>query len=433
VKHDSICIGPVLLLFAIVCAAGVWLYTQRVLIPYQIADSSAHSRPRGNLSDLYPRWLGARELLLHRRNPYAPEISREIQAGYYGRPLDPTRPSDPKDQQGFAYPLYVVFYLAPTIRFAFPHVQYVFFWVLVGLTLVSVCMWMRIIDWSPSLWVLLCVMALTLGSLGISQGLKLQQLSLFVAPLIACAVLLLIRERQWLAGFLLAVATIKPQLIWLLLLFLLIWTVGNWRGRWRWLASFLLTMTTLIAASEWLLPGWIPKFLHALVQYQKYTGNVSIVHELLPKPLSWIVEVSVLAAVLYLSWRVRRWATSSDQFRVALATVLAITILILPAFSPYNQALLLPCILLAIQQRKRMWKQGLALRTIWYATAVVLAWPWLASTILAALSFAQPQSVQKYWAAPFWTALAIPFAVGILMLFYTFRTRVTSFHAQRTA
>ena len=91
----------------------------RILRAQQIADAAAHNRPRGNLSDLYPRWLGARELLRHGRNPYSAEITREIQQGYYGRPLDPARPDDPKDQQGFAYPAYVVFLLAPTVDLPF--------------------------------------------------------------------------------------------------------------------------------------------------------------------------------------------------------------------------------------------------------------------------------------------------------------------------
>ena len=54
-------------------------YVQGVLIPYQRRDAAAKDRPRGNLSDLYPRWLGARELLLNGRDPYGPEITREIQ------------------------------------------------------------------------------------------------------------------------------------------------------------------------------------------------------------------------------------------------------------------------------------------------------------------------------------------------------------------
>src|SRR5512142_3099214 len=115
--------GGLWLALAILCAAGTWMYVTRVLIPYQVADAAAHGRPRGNLSDLYPRWLGARELLLHGRDPYSAEVTREIQAGYYGRPLDPGRPGDPKDQQRFAYPVYVAFPLAPTVLLPFAWVQ----------------------------------------------------------------------------------------------------------------------------------------------------------------------------------------------------------------------------------------------------------------------------------------------------------------------
>ena len=116
----------------------MWFYVQEILVPYQKADAAAHGRPRGNLSDLYPRWLGARELLLHNRDPYSPEVTRDIQRGYYGRVLDPERADDPKDQQGFAYPVYVAFLLAPTIVVSFPVVQLGFRWLLVILTLLSV-------------------------------------------------------------------------------------------------------------------------------------------------------------------------------------------------------------------------------------------------------------------------------------------------------
>ena len=45
----------------------MWFYFDHVLVPYQIQDSAVRHQPRGNLSDLYPRWLGSRELLLHGR------------------------------------------------------------------------------------------------------------------------------------------------------------------------------------------------------------------------------------------------------------------------------------------------------------------------------------------------------------------------------
>src|SRR5579862_4197236 len=94
---------------ALLVAASMWFYVQGVLISYEQADALRYSRPRGNLSDLYPRWLGAREPLRHGREPYIRHGTRQIQAGYYARELDASRPRDPRDQQRFAHPVYVAF------------------------------------------------------------------------------------------------------------------------------------------------------------------------------------------------------------------------------------------------------------------------------------------------------------------------------------
>ena len=208
-------------------------YVQHVLVGYQRTDAATHGRPRGNLSDLYPRWLGARELLLHHRDPYSPEITREIQVGYYGRPLDPTRPGDPKDQQGFAYPVYVVFLLAPIIRLPFPIVHACFRWLLVVLTAVTVPLWLRALRWRPSAAVTSILVILTLGSFPAVQGIKLQQLSLVVSGLIAGCAALLASGHLLLAGVLLAVATIKPQLALPVAGWLVLWALGDWRRRRR--------------------------------------------------------------------------------------------------------------------------------------------------------------------------------------------------------
>ncbi len=218
--HKPFC----LFLAAALCAAGMWTYANRVLIPYQKSDAAAHDRPRGNLSDLYPRWLGARELLLHGRDPYSPEVTREIQVGFYGRPLDPSRPDDPRDEEGFAYPVYVVFCLAPTIGLPFAIVQKAFYWALLLLTCATTLIWLRVLRRSAPLWIQISLLALTMGSPAVMQGLKLQQMSLLVAGLIAIAIALLVTDCPVAAGFLLALASIKPQLVALLLCWLAIWT-----------------------------------------------------------------------------------------------------------------------------------------------------------------------------------------------------------------
>ena len=410
------------MLAAVLAAAGGWLYLQRVLIPYQIRIAAAHDQPRGNLSDLYPRWVGAKALLLHGRDPYSAEVAREIQAGYYGRPLDPSRPDDPRDEQGFAYPVYVVFGLAPTIGLPFAIVQKGFFWILLILTSVSTLLWLRVLRWSAPLWTQVSLLGLTLGSVAVMQGLKLQQISLLVAGLIAAAIALLVADHAVAAGCLLALASIKPQLVVLLLFWLAIWTLADWRRRYRWAASFLVTMAILLTVSEWYLPHWIPRFWHAIREYQRYTGAMSVMDGLIGPPWSWTVELLFLTVLLRVCWSERRQAVNTGSFAFTLSLVLAITVLLVPTSAQYNQVLLIPSLLLLVKEHRSLRHRSIAKRVFFLLTTALIAWPWIASTALAGMSFVLPQeTVQRVWAVPIWTTTQIPVAVAALMLVHYYQ------------
>jgi hypothetical protein len=398
----------------------MWLYLQRIVVPHQVADAAIHGRPRGNLSDLYPRWLGARELLLHGRDPYSDEVTREIQAGYYGRPLDPSRPEDPKDQQRFAYPVYVAFLLAPSIGLPFDAVQRGFFWLLLLSTIVGVLLWLHILKWSPSRATQVSLILLTIGSPAVLQGLKLRQLSLLVAGLIFAAIVLLVSDHLNAAGPLLAAATIKPQLVWLLLLWLALWTVADWKRRQRLAYSFLITMIVLVAASELWLPNWIPHFWQALQDYQRYTGAASVID----KMISPLVGLSVASLSLLMTglicWKARKQRADSESFLRMVCMVLAVTVLVAPTFAPYNQILLLPGVLLLARDWRKVWKRNVAGTLLIGLAVAVAAWPWITSTLLAILSFMlSPETVQKFWTVPFWTVWLIPVSVSALMLVVT--------------
>jgi Glycosyltransferase family 87 len=417
-------------LIAILCGVGMWTYADCVLIPYQKAFALSHDRPRGNLSDLYPRWLGARELLLRGRDPYSAEVKREIQTGYYGRPLDPSRPYDPRDQAGFAYPVYVVFCLAPTIGLPFAIVQKGFFWILVILTSASTLLWLRVLRWaasastatSTSAWTKISLLALTLGSLGVVQGLKLQQMSLLVAGLIAIAITLLVADYPVAAGILLAVATIKPQLVVLLLLWLVIWTLADWRRRYRWAVAFLATMAILLAASEWYLPHWIFRFGQAVREYRQYTGARSVLDNLVGPPWSWALEILVFAALLIACYRERRQDANSGAFAFTVSLALALTVLLVPITATYNQVLLIPALLLLLKERRAIWKSSVVIRALLVITAGLIFWPWFSSIILAALSFVLPlEKVDRAWAIPSWTVTQIPVALAALMLIFYYQ------------
>jgi hypothetical protein len=405
------------LLAALLMAASMWFYVQGVLIPYQRADAARHNRPRGNLSDLYPRWLGARELLLHHRNPYSPEITREIQEGYYGRPLDPNRPDDPKDQQGFAYPVYVVFLLAPTIHMSFPAVQVGFRWLLVLLAVAAVPLWLYAIRWRPSRGTFVVLLLLALGCFPVVQGIKLQQLSLLVSVFIAAAAALLAGGQLALAGILLALASIKPQLVLPVASWLILWSLSDWRRRWHFLAGFFVTLAMLLAGAEYELPGWMGHFRDAVNAYGQYTGGSrSLLDVLLTPSLGRLFAAVVALAVAYVCWKRKSQPVQTSGFALSLSLVLAATVVVIPMFAPYNQVLLLPAIFLIVRSWDALWRKSAITRVVCVVAAAMVLWPWLAALSLVAGSLFFPAAViQQGWAAPLYTSLGIP--LGVLALF----------------
>jgi glycosyl transferase family 87 len=418
----------VVLVVAVAASMSTWFYANYILRAQQIADAAAHQRPRGNLSDLYPRWLGARELLKHGRNPYSPEITREIQQGYYGRPLDPSRADDPhsneprsdepKDQQAFAYPAYVVFLLAPTVDFPFDKVQIAFRWLLIGLAVTTIFLWLRVMRWNLSCWWALVLALLMVGWLPMVQGIKLQQLSLLVAGFLAACAACLSGGWLFLAGGLLALATIKPQLAWPVVLWLLIWTISDWRSRWRLAFGFGLVMLLLLGGAELVLPGWLRMFFAAIQQYHRYTQNQSVLAVLFGSILGRILEVLCFLLCAFSLRAARRKPATSAAFGRSVGLVLALTVVLVPMFAPYNQVLLAPSILLLLRSQISGQPILPAIRVARAVGAVLLLWPWIATLALcAAYLWLTPELRQRVYMLPFYSNFMLPvFVFGLALL-----------------
>lgn len=419
-KRLSFSVGAALI------AASMWIWVQDILIAHQEKDAADRGILRGNLSDLYPRWLGTRELLLHGRDPYSAYITREIQAGYYGRPIDPSRPNDPKDQQAFAYPLYIVFVLAPTVQLPFPIVQRGFLWVLMAVTAASVLLWLHALQWRISVSAKLVAIILVLGCFPAIQGFKLQQLTLLVAVFLAGSLAAIARQRFVLAGTLIALASIKPQLVLLISLWLLIWILGNWRQRQRLFWSFAVSMAVLFAGSEALMPGWIHEFRNATAAYYRYTGGGKSVLDIALTPTVGRLISAILAILLLVFlWQVRHQSESSNAFHWSLAAVLATTLVIIPMFAPYNQVLLVPAFMLVTKTSQTLWRASRLSRFFVVVTAMSILWPWVATVALAIALFLLPADmVERAWPLPLITTLMIP--VSLVGLIFVARTSLCS-------
>jgi hypothetical protein len=401
-------------LIAILVCAASWLYLSRVLIPHQKAESAARAIPRGNLSDLYPRWLGSRELLLHHRDPYGSDVTREIQAGYYGRPLDPALKNDPTDQQAFAYPVYVAFLLSPTVGMSFDQVQMLFRWMLGVFTLASVPLWLRVVDWRLPLIATIAIALFVFSTFPVVQGMALQQLSLLVAPMIAACVFLLVQGRGAAAGVVLALATIKPQITAPLAGWLLLWSASDFKHRWKFTAALVFILIVLVAAGQLLLPGWIREFVLAMRAYLSYNPSKTLLDGLLGHPLAVLAEFLLVAVTALACWRARVSLAGSAEFSWATSLVLAVNVLVIPSIAPYNQLLLLPGVFLVLRSWNRSVKAHSAIRIVRGTAAAYMVWYWISVSVLTIASFFTTTE-QRYWMAPLWASIVMPFLLSVCL------------------
>jgi hypothetical protein len=403
---------------AFLAAASMWFFVRQISVPHQVQDGARTERPRGNLSDLYPRWLGARELLIHGRDPYSPEVTREIQRGYYGREIDPARPNDPKDQVGFAYPVYVVFLLAPTVRMNFDTVKFLSFWVLTILAIASVPIWERMLGLPLRGWRTLIAVVLLLGSYSFIEAIALQQPLLLVAALLAAS--FLARQQGWLvlSGVLLAIATIKPQVAFLPTTLMVMWVLGSWKARQRWLWGFTAAMLVLLAASEYVLRGWLFHFYYAVKAYRSYMVGTSFLDWLVTPRWSFAAWLLIVVTVVWAGWRVRLFAPDTFAARRVLCVALVAVVCTSPNLALYNQVLLLPGALLWFEHRKSWRSSGISARTLSRLLVALLAWPWIACGILitAKLLVRNEQFVQRMWQLPHYATLSLPIVLLTLLL-----------------
>jgi len=406
----------------VVAAAGLWYWATAIYAPANAAKVQSSGRPTGNNSDLYARWYGTRELLERGRDPYSPEMTREIQTGFYGRPLDAARGSDPRQQESFAYPLYAALLMAPLAQLPFALAQQVARWLFVLLIAMSVPLWAIGTGVRLQRAALAAAMILAAGSFPAVMEFYQQNLAALAIFLLAAAMAALAGGRLALAGFLLALATVKPEICGPLVLWLMLWAAAHARERWKLAGSFAVTLAGLAAAAEWRLPHWIPKFVHSLGEYAATETDPSLLRAFLPAWAAAMAGAGLLIAAAWLAWRMRERQAGSEEFGWVTALVGGTTLMVIPKIAAYNQALLIPALLLLSTRWNRVRAAGLTARAFGKAAAVCQFWQWGAAAGLTLESAVIPASAMRAAAAlPLATLLAVPATATFATLAVTFK------------
>ncbi len=417
------------LCLALIGAASMFYYHQKLFMPSVVAARTAQGL-RNDYSfgnDFYQVWLTSRELLQHRSDPYSPEITREIQIGLYGHPLDPPRPGDPVDLRIFPYPAYTDLLFWPAADFPFALLRILVVGVLALLTIASVPLWACAFEWQLSPISLTLILLFTLCSYPALEALYAAQLGLLVAFLLPAAMVALQRQRFLLAGILMAITTIKPQVTVLAVVYLLLWSVQEWGVRGRFCIGFFSTLLLLVGASLMVLPHWIHSWIHTILAYRHYNPPPLLTQVLtsplgprLAAPATFVLTAASFVIAIAMAWRNRAAAYGSFAFWITLTLLLCITtVVILPGQAVYDHLILLPGILMLVRYWNELRGAGPASRALQSAGILVLLWPWIAAFALIVLHpWIAPTTFNStaILSLPLRTAASFPFVVLALLV-----------------
>jgi hypothetical protein len=338
--------------------------------------------------DLYTIWCGARTQVQSRGDLYGPGIAHEIQMGLYGRSIDPSRASDPKDLRVFGYPAFTELLLWPFSLMSFEVARLVCLFLQVPLIVLTTLLWMRALSWRPYWPWIAVVLLLVLTSYPSLEALYAGQVGVFVGFVLAASIVSLQRGRLLLAGALMALGTIKPHVMLLPILYLGLWSLHDWRGRRMFCVGLVSTEALLLGAALIVWPHWIQSWINVVAQYHGYTPPSLTIQMLTTlagpasRPVALLASAALLLVAVVLSWQNRAASLHSIEFWFTLTILLSITVgVLLPGHAVYDHLILLPGVLLLGMTWRRL-PGNWAMKAMLITALGTLLWPWFASILL---------------------------------------------------
>jgi hypothetical protein len=312
----------------------------------------ALSNPGGN--DFLSHWLGTRLFLMEGQSPYSEATSIAIQRFINEEQFA----NSVEDQVLFVYPFYSIYLFAPYSLIAEFDVARALMMTTMEISLILlVAASLSLARWKVGAIILAVLLIFALLWYHSVRPLVNGNVSILCALFIAASFLAIRAEQDGLAGFLLALSTIKPQMVILLVVFVLIWSASH--QRWALVWSLLGSLALLIASTSLFIPNWI---WQNLVQIFAYSSKITlstpgtILVEWIPgvgKQLGWAITF-LIAGFLVWEWR-GAWGKDFHWFFwVACLTLVGTNFIGIPT-STVNYIALFPALILVLATLDRDW------------------------------------------------------------------------------
>lgn len=359
--------------------------------------------PYPGANDFFARWRPTRAWLFEGLGPYSEEATLATQVGMYGRPALPE-----EDKALFSYPFYsILFFVLPALISDYAWASAIWLAVLQFAILGLFALSFRWADWRPPPWLFGLTLVFGLFWYHTARTLILGQFAALNALLIAGVLLALRGGRDGLAGFLLALATSKPQMTFLFVPIVLGWAL--YTRRWKLITAFGVTFALLLGGSLALRPMWLSEWQHQLGVYVDNSINrppVSFIAEWLWPAGSWPLLQTLLSGLLiaywlWEGWRARKLAAAHRDW--VLALTLVTTCLIAPRTATTDYVMMTPVLFLFFGSLQTRWGgRGLALIVVAQLALFIGLWVLFAVTVVGD----QEQSIMYLpWPLLMWVGL----------------------------
>lgn len=359
-----------MLVFVLLLAGGAAWFNYNFLVPSGGDDVFA------------PIWEATRYVLEQDGNPYTPNAVRRAavlldQSSYAPKFLYPY----------YAIPVFAPFALIDSYALARAVWTTVMFGSLLALTFTA----LAFTRWRPRALTLLVYLAFALGSVPAVRAFYLGNPALLSAFFIAFGLLLVVQERYGAAGVFFGLSIIKPQMVFLLLVFVLLWAVS--KRALQMAFSMVLTVLFLVGGATAIFPNWIVYYYHLLLEFFQETFPASLAAGV----WSWLPgggpRVMGTATLILFGWLLVEWwrALGKDErwFLWTSSLTLAVTCLVgLPSSISNQVVLVIPFALVFSLWSQRFQNGGNTLSVV--MMILVGGGGWLAYVMTMGADFGAP-------------------------------------------
>ena len=341
-KNSNIQLVVVFLLGILIIAGLTW-----------VNFTFSKNNPGGN--EFLVHYVGTRSFLLEGISPYSDEVAIRIQAAAYGHPAQ----GDEYELRA-AFPLYSIFlYLPFSLIKNYIFARAVWMTALELALIIMAFVAMNLAGWKPPLWLQGIILLFSITWYHAIRGVVDGNAVILIALMLSVIFLLMRNNKDRLAGFLLAITTIKPQLVVMLIPLIIIWSL--YQRRWVLIKWFFGTLAGCILIGIILIPDWILQSLWGMLKYPAYknvgtfTAALSTWSPWLESTLKWGILIALGVLLIYEWWKVRKG--SFERFLWVAFLTLTISQWIGIQTDPGNFIILFPAIILILSIWDQRWKE----------------------------------------------------------------------------